>query len=99
MLYHTLSYIHTNTTIVVIIIVSTLIRRQILDYNGNTPLHDAVKTFNTDGIVKLFGYKYDYGDDDDDDSDDGDDDDDDDEYDGDDDVMMMRRISMSTIMI
>ena len=66
---HTLSYIPTNITIVVIIIVRTLIRRQIIDYNGNTPLHDAVKTFNTDGIVKLFGYKYDYGDDDSDEDD------------------------------
>ena len=34
-----------------------------------------MKTFNTDGIVKLFGYKYDYGDDDSDDSDEDDTDD------------------------
>lgn len=31
-----------------------------LDYNGNTPLHDAAKSFNTEGLVKLFNYKYDF---------------------------------------
>ena len=32
-----------------------------LDYNGNTPLHDAVKAFNPEGVEKLFTLKYDLG--------------------------------------
>jgi ankyrin repeat protein len=32
-----------------------------LDYNGNTPLHDAVKSFNPEGVEKLFTLKYDLG--------------------------------------
>mmetsp|Transcript_60391 Transcript_60391/g.118842 ORF Transcript_60391/g.118842 Transcript_60391/m.118842 type:complete len:404 (+) Transcript_60391:47-1258(+) len=32
-----------------------------LDYNGNTPLHDAVKCFNPEGVEKLFTLKYDLG--------------------------------------
>jgi ankyrin repeat protein len=32
-----------------------------LDYNGNTPMHDAVKSFNPEGVAKLFMLKYDLG--------------------------------------
>jgi ankyrin repeat protein len=32
-----------------------------LDYNGNTPLHDAAKTFNYPAINRLFELKNDLG--------------------------------------